>query len=384
MKIFIPAISALLLSCPAISVSATLSVGPERILKQPSDAARIAKNGDTVAIDAGIYSGDVAVWRQHRLTLRGAGGRAHLQAFGKSAEGKAIWVIKGNNVAVENIEFSGAAVADLNGAGIRFEGTHLAVRNAHFHDNQMGILTGSNPLSDILIEGSEFNDNTVDFRRHGKLGHNIYIGAIRRFTLRNCYIHDAVTGHNVKSRARENYLLYNRITDEHGASSYLIDLPNGGDAFIIGNVLRQSPRSDNWTAIAYAGEYSRGNSDQNLYAVNNTFVNDRSRGVFIHNHANVEVVSINNLLVDNVIPLQGSGQQRHNLTIKDGGFVDRDAFDYRLLPDSPAIGRGSAPGMSSSGVSLRPEFQYRHPLNREARRQRDPIDIGAFAFDGGL
>ncbi len=383
MKIFIPTIFALLLCCPALS--ATLSVGPERILKQPSDAARIAKNGDTVNIDAGNYSGDVAIWRQHRLTLRGTGGRAHLQANGNSAEGKATWVIKGNNVVVENIEFSGATVADLNGAGIRFEGTHLTVRNAHFHDNQMGILTGSNPRSDILIEGSEFNDNTVDFRRHGKLGHNIYIGAIRHFALRNCYIHDAVTGHNVKSRARENYLLYNRITDEHGASSYLIDLPNGGDAFIIGNVLRQSPGSDNWTAISYAGEYSRNNSDQNLYAVNNTFVNDRSRGVFIHNHANAEAVSINNLLVGNIIiALQGSGRQRHNLMIKNGGFVDRNTFDYRLLPSSPAIGRGADPGMTENGISLRPEFHYQHPLSREARRQRDPIDIGAYAFDGGL
>ena len=382
MKIFIPAIFALLLSCPALSVSATLSVGPERILKRPSDAARIAKNGDTVVIDAGIYSGDVAVWRQHRLTLRGSGERAHLQAFGKSAEGKAIWVIKGNNVVVENIEFSGATVAHLNGAGIRFEGTHLTVRNVHFHDNQMGILTGSNPRSDILIEGSEFNDNTVDFRRHGKLGHNIYIGSIRRFTLRNSYVHDAKTGHNVKSRARENYLLYNRITDEHGASSYLIDLPNGGNAFIIGNLLRQSPGSSNWTAIAYAGEQNRDNPGQTLYAVNNTFVNDRTKGVFIHNHSKADVLSINNLLVGSVIALNGPGQQRHNLTTKYGGFVDRDAFDYRLLLSSPAIGRGIDPGMTSNGYSLSPKFHYRHPLRREGRRQRGPIDIGAYAFDG--
>lgn len=384
MKRFIPFMLILPFTFCCAASAATLAVGPERNLKHPSDAARIAKNGDTVIIDAGIYTGDVAVWRQHRLTLRGFGGRAHLQANGKSAEGKAIWVIKGNDVVVENIEFSGATVADLNGAGIRFEGTHLTIRNAHFHDNEMGILTGSNPRSDILIEASEFNDNTVDFRRHGKLGHNIYIGAIRRFTLRNSYIHDAKTGHNVKSRARENHLLYNRITDEHGASSYLIDLPNGGDGFIIGNVLRQSPGSGNWTAISYAGEQKRGNPDQTLYAVNNTFVNDRSRGVFIHNHSAADTVSMNNLLVGNIIALQGPGRQRHNLTIEDGDFVDRDTFNYRLLPGSPAIGRGIDPGMTSNGISLRPEFQYRHPLSRETRRQRNSIDVGAYAFDGAL
>lgn len=382
MKIYIPIFLTLLACSPALSD--TLNVGPKRALKRPSDAARVAKDGDTVAIDAGDYPGDVAVWHQHRLILQGTGGRAHLKADGKFAEGKAIWVIKGNNAVVENIEFSGAAVADLNGAGIRFEGTHLTIRNAHFHDNQMGILTGSNPGSDIMIEGSEFNDNTVDYRRHGKLGHNIYIGAIRRFKLVNCYVHDAHTGHNVKSRARENYLLYNRITDEHGASSYLIDLPNGGDAFIIGNLLRQSPGSDNWTAVAYAGENNRGNPDQILYAVNNTFVNDRGRGVFIRNHGKADAILINNLLVGNIIPLQGSGRQRENLTVKDARFVGRQHFDYRLLPGSPAIGRGTNPGIAKNGLSLRPEYQYRHPLAREKRRQESPFDIGAYAFEQPL
>src|SRR5262245_14253360 len=83
-----------------------LRVGPERELKLPSAAAQIARDGDTVEIDAGDYAGDAAIWRQHRLMIRGVGGRARLRAEGASAEGKAIWVIKGSDVTVESVEFS--------------------------------------------------------------------------------------------------------------------------------------------------------------------------------------------------------------------------------------------------------------------------------------
>ena len=83
---------------------AVLRVGVKRELKRPSDAALIARDGDIIEIDAGNYDGDAAVWRQHRLTIRGVGGRAHLRANGAHAEGKAIWVIKGNDTTIEGIE----------------------------------------------------------------------------------------------------------------------------------------------------------------------------------------------------------------------------------------------------------------------------------------
>ena len=242
----------ILLLLPIPCFSATWLVGPKQDLKLPSQAAKVAKEGDSVLIEAGIYPEDVSIWSQNRLTLRGINGRPHLEAQGQSAESKAIWVIKGNDIRVENIEFSGAAVPDRNGAGIRFEGSNLTLSNCHFHHNQMGILTGANPISDILIEGSEFNDNTVDYERFHSLGHNIYIGGVRRFTLRNSYVHDAQTGHNVKSRAKENYILYNRIDDERNASSYLLDLSEGGQAFLIGNQFRQSPYSDNSAMVSFA------------------------------------------------------------------------------------------------------------------------------------
>ena len=78
----------------------TWRVGPDRELTTPSAAAAVARDGDTVLIDPGTYSGDVATWTQDDLTLRGDGGRAHLRADGKDAQGKAIWVIAGDRTTV--------------------------------------------------------------------------------------------------------------------------------------------------------------------------------------------------------------------------------------------------------------------------------------------
>ena len=179
-------------------VPQVLRVGPRRDLKQPSAAARLARDGDIVEIDAGVYVGDIAVWRQNYLTLRGVGGRAHLRAGDTLAEDKAIWVIKGANATVEHIEFSDAAVRYRNGAGIRQEGAGLTVRHCYFHDNENGILSGVNPASDIAIEHSEFARNG-----HGDgYSHNLYIGRARSLTVRFSYLHRAVVGHNLKSRAR--------------------------------------------------------------------------------------------------------------------------------------------------------------------------------------
>jgi hypothetical protein len=53
--------------------------------------------------------------------IRGVGQRPVMLADGKSAEGKAIWVVRGGKIRIENIEFRGARVDSLNGAAIRFE-----------------------------------------------------------------------------------------------------------------------------------------------------------------------------------------------------------------------------------------------------------------------
>ncbi|AMK78454.1 MULTISPECIES: right-handed parallel beta-helix repeat-containing protein [Methylomonas] len=358
-------------------------VGPQRALKLPSAAASLAKDGDVVSIDAGLYRGDVASWPQQRLTIRGLEGGAHLDALGNAAEDKAIWELKGNDIVVENIELSGATAPALNGAGIRFEGTNLTLRNCHFHHNQMGILTGFNPNSDILIENSEFNDNTVDYPRYGKLGHNIYIGNIHRFTLRNSYVHDASTGHNVKSRARESYILYNRITDERNGSSYLVDLPDGGAGYLIGNLFHQGANTENAAMLAFAAEHNQTLPNQLLYLVNNTLVNDHPGGSFLNNHSVATAVLINNLLIGEGTELIGPVQEDHNLRSTVNALSNPANYDYRLAPDSLAIDRGILPGLAANGFNLTPEFQYRHPRGSEIRQPQGPIDAGAYEFSVG-
>ena len=177
----------------------------------------------------------MATIRANHLTIRGVGnGRAKLPAHGKDAGGKAIWVVTGSDLTVENIEFSGARVRDRNGAGMRPEGKNLTVRNCRFYDCENGVLGGN---GEMLFEGCEFE-------HCGPVAspatHSLYIGErCTKLVFRHNYSTDVIEGHLLKSRAKESWLLYNRLTDENGTGSAVADFPNGGVVVVIGNVLHK-------------------------------------------------------------------------------------------------------------------------------------------------
>jgi hypothetical protein len=286
-----------------------LKVGPGQRFARPSEAARVAGDGAVVEIHAGDYQGDVAVWRQNDLTLRGVGGRPHLRAGGRAADGKAIWVIKGDRVTIENLELSGARVPSHNGAGIRAEGTDLTVRGCRLHHNEMGLLTNPKPDSVVVIEDSEIDHNTTDTDRHGRLGHNIYVHRARRFVLRNSHVHGARTGHQVKTRAQRNEIRSNRILDGDGAASFLLDIAEGGQAEVVGNRFQQSAQAGNRTAIAFAGEApDRSAPGQSLRVEDNGFVNEGGAATFVRNHSSAPAMLKGNRLPPRgVTPLRGPG-----------------------------------------------------------------------------
>jgi hypothetical protein len=362
----------------AAEQGAVLRVGPERKLKHPSAAAEVARDGDVIEIDAGLYRGDAAVWRQHRLTIRGVGGRAHIRADGAHAEGKAIWVIKGNDAVIEGVEFSGAKVPENNGAGIRLEGAGLTVRDCYFHHNENGILTGANEASDIVVEHSEFAHNGFG----DGFSHNLYIGHVRSFTMRFSYVHHAVVGHNIKSRARNNHISYNRIMDEQdGRSSYAIDLPNGGLAIVIGNLIQQGPATENPTIVSYGAEGLQYPIDE-LYFINNTVVNDGPAGghfIFVQDGTRVARIA-NNLFSGRGVVLGGPGQMLNNLAVSKRALVDPAAYDYRLKDGAAAIGGGIVDLGIAHGFELRPAAEYVHKARKGERRNKGKIDIGALEY----
>jgi len=358
------------------SPQSTIMVGPGKDYLTPSAAAQIAVDGDLIQIAAGVYSGDVVVWRQNNLTIRGVGGRPQIRANGANAEGKGTWIIKGANTTIENIEFSGATVPDQNGAAIRQEGAGLIIRHCFFHDNENGVLTGGNPASNVLIEYSEFYRNGFG----DGYTHNMYIGEVNSFTLRFSYVHQAKTGHNVKSRARVNYILYNRIMDEQdGTSSYDIDLPNGGTAFVIGNSIQQGTKTDNPTMLSFGAEGLH-YSPNALYVVNNTFVNDLHSGRFIFAQPNTnEVKVVNNIFYGGGDVVNRQAELKTNLIGTYPKFLNPGEYDYHLKAKSPAIDAGSNPG-SVGNFHLTPAAHYIHPMKAQKRITIRKIDIGAYEF----
>src|SRR5207253_2084652 len=114
--------------------------------------------------------------------------------------------------------------------------------------------------------------------------------------------HHAKVGHCVKSRARNNFIEYNRIMDEDtGSASYLINLPNGGFSIVLGNTMMKGPNAQNRTLVDYGSE-GLSNPSKQLYVVNNTMVSTRPGGATFVSNVNTNDSSaqiINNIFAGN-------------------------------------------------------------------------------------
>lgn len=353
----------LILSITSCIVQArVIRVGPTGDYQRIADAANHAKDGDIVEIMVGEWRGDVALWNQKELTIRGVGGRPVLLADGKSMEGKAIWVIRKGNFLIENIEFRGTRVADGNGAGIRFEGGKLVVRNAAFHDNQMGLLTSPDPKAELVIENCIFADAPAQSQ---PLPHLLYVGAIASVRVSGSRFHRGHVGHLIKSRAKITDLRYNLIFDTvQGQSSYEIDLPNGGDATILGNVIGQSEFSKNPVIIAYAAEGKTWPSNR-LKVIHNTMISEGVRPAWFIRVWNANIArDFKAEIVSNLWSGYGlfdyglSGSSYENYWVPIGVFPGREMLDFSLPYDSLWRIIASPLKMDNEKISKNLEFSY--------------------------
>ncbi len=351
---------AIVLACRA----ETLSVGPPGQGLSFAQAARQARDGDTIEVLPGTYRGDVAVLTQKRLSIRGRGERPVFDAAGRDAEGKAIWVIRGGDITIENIEFRGARVADRNGAGLRFEQGRLTVRRCAFVDNENGILTANFNDAELAIEDSLFAQAP---RTRGALHHLLYVGRIARLSITGSRFHDGFGAHLIKSRAREARIAHNLIVDgKTGEASYEIDLPNGGAAWIVGNVIHQSARTTNPVLVSYGAEGDPWPVNS-LAMAHNTLVSDATGAWFLRVWADklpkdLKVQVINNLTVGAGVLSSGNpGHFEGNYPALRGMLVDIDGLAYGLTDGALLRGRGVDP-RRQDGADLTPRAEFTLPI----------------------
>jgi Right handed beta helix region len=362
----------------------TLAVGAGRAYATPCAALAVAKPGDVVEVNAGTYTDSCAITAAG-VTLRGVGGRPLVDLSGTDhpAEYKGIYVVRAADVTLENLELTGAHVAPdkgENAAAIRLEAPGLTVRGCTIHGNQNGLLGGT--TGTLTIEHTELYDNG---RGNGCAGsgctHNVYVANIDELVFRYNWSHAIADdtpdkGHLLKSRAKVNRIYFNRLSGEDGSESYELELPNGGLAVVVGNVIQKGPRSGNPTLLSWGAEGAT-NPDKRLVLAYNTFVNGRTGGTFVR-ASGAELSAHDNLFAGPGTPYEGAALPSDNVQTSAPAFVDAAGYDFRPTSASPGVGEAVDPG-SLDGVSLRPAREYAHPAGDVARVTSR--DVGAFEHD---
>jgi len=288
-----------------------LHMGANETYHTLSSALAAAGNGDVIQVDAGTYLNDTATVTKN-VTIQGVGGLAHFQSSGDIANDKAILIDDAATLTLQNLEFSGAQVADGNGAGIRYEAGTLTIQDSYFHDNQDGILGAAVSNGKISVDHSQFvNNGAGDGQTH-----QLYAGAVASLSVTNSSFIDANGGIDVKSRAASNSITGNSFVDSKtGTTSYQVDLPDGHNATISGNSFYKSADTGNRATIHFGGELA--GASGNLVVDHNNIWSDRDPTSAILNQTQSTVTLTNNGLQSTVsIPVDvGHGNVSGNITL---------------------------------------------------------------------
>ncbi len=279
-------------------------VGPTRAVKLPSEAAALARSGDRIVFDAGVYR-DCAIWYASRLTLEGRQPGAVFTDM--ICAGRGIFLFYGNDITIRGLTFGHARGPYHHAAGILMEGDNLTVEFSQFIADENGILAGGSRNSRVRVSDSAFHGNGSC---EGACAHGIYAGKpIALLTVEHCLFRDTRTAHHIKSRARTTVITNNDIADgETGTSSYLINVPQGGEVLISGNQLHKGANTSNPSAAISIGEEPIASLPGTAVIRGNRFVSDVAQPTaFVRNRTAVPAILANNQISGTVTMLDGPG-----------------------------------------------------------------------------
>ncbi len=353
------------LLAPAAWAAQNWVVGPAGAPMSLQQAVQQARDGDVIELMSGDYKGQTLLLDQRRLTLRGVGTRPVLNGESRVGAASALLTVQGGEVTLENIEFRGSRAQGADGAGVLLKGGVLTVRDSSFHDNEHGILALNDERAELRIERTQFGTAP---RVEGRLYHLLNVGRIAKLSVQGSRFQQGFEGHMIKSRARESSITYNFIHDGNtGGASYLIDLPVGGMATVIGNVLGKSPRAQSRVLLAYGAEGTAWPKNA-LHLAHNTFLNGMSGPAWFLRvwrdrlPADTQVLAVNNLLVGpGVFWLGASGTFRGNFPATHGMLADSATYAFELPPGSIWRGRAADP-RNVQGVDLSPTAEFTFPM----------------------
>lgn len=355
---------------PLAWAAETLVVGPQGAPSSLAAALAKARDGDTIEMLPGEYRDAFVVLENRRLTIRGIGKKPLITGGDKpSGTHKALWLVRGGEVTLENLEFRGMRAPDGEGAALRQEGGKLLVRSCEFFDNEYGVYAANDDQAELTIRDSVIG---MAPKVVGGLYHLLNVGRIARLDVSGSRFQQGFEGHLIKSRARESVIGYNFIHDgQRGGASYEIELPAGGLATIIGNVIGQGADSQNRVVVAY-GTDGRPWDKNVLLVSHNTFVNYKWTPAWFLRvlrdgmPADTEVVAVNNLLVGpGVFWLGAWGNFDGNRPATLGMLRDADTYAFELAPGSIWRDKGIDP-RNVGGRDLSPKAEFEWPVGTRA------------------
>lgn len=363
------AVAALVGLAQPVGAQSTWLAGPAGSGLSLEDALAQAKDGDTVELLPGEYKGGLLL-ENRRLTIRGAPGKAPLiKGDGKPGAAKALWLVRGGQVLLQNLEFRGARSADGSGAGVRQEGGELRLERCSFFDNEHGLVAANDEKAQLQIEASVFG---MAPRVVGGLHHLLNVGRIARLHITGSRFQQGFEGHLIKTRARENVITYNFIHDGmRGGASYEIDIANGGIATVLGNVIGQGADSQNPVMVGYGSE-DRAWDRNSLVVAHNTFINYgwlpawTLRVFRDHLPADTQVHGVNNLIVGGGVFGWGArGDFAGNRHATRGMLRDAETYAFELAPGSAWRSSGVDP-RGVAGQDLSPKAEFEWPVGTKA------------------
>ena len=239
---------------PLVLLPRTLTVGAGLMYARLEPAVAAAGPGDTILVrpEPGGYPATEVRITTPRLTLRSepegaslSGRGADLSGIGARPRAIVEFAPGSDGGRLEGFTLGGAHNASHNGAGVRISGAAgVVVALCTVEGNDMGVMSDGDAARDQRIERCVVRANGD--RAEPGLNHNLYLMGASA-TVSGCLVADALTGHNLKSRAR--YLRVDRCSFAGGDNRQLdlVDAPltahAGADAVVTGCLIRMNPEA---------------------------------------------------------------------------------------------------------------------------------------------